>query len=185
MLLSLQSTANKYYTLLEDAQSDYYETELEYQQARLSEAEAALSAVESAIDSMTLAGSQAMQMAQRASALSQLDAMARTGRLSDSDTISDLLGTATSISTRDYATFADYARDYASTAAVLDRLRNAAQETVDREQAMLDALQAQADAIRGLRDDLNKTQIELIKQSVKTANALERIEVDGVEIRDV
>jgi len=151
----------------------------------LSEAESVLSAVESAIDGMTIAGSAAMEMARRASAVAQLDMMASTGRVGDTDTLSSLLGTATNISTSDYATFADYARDYADTAATLNKLREATQNTVDKEQAMLDQLQAQSDAITGLREDLNMTQVALIKQAVKSANALERMEVDGIEVREL
>jgi hypothetical protein len=182
-LLRLQSTADNYYDTIEKAQERYFESEISGQKDRLSEAQRAQSAVESALGNMIL-DSRDVQAASRSSAIASLEQMARSGRVRPSDSLDRNLSTATSIQASDFSTFGEYVRDYTRTTSTLVRLKEITDEQVTVEQRMLDRLEKQLEAVKGLRDDLEISQLAIIKQNAKTAGILERMELDGIEIRE-
>jgi hypothetical protein len=181
-LLRLQGVADAYYSAIEKAQESYYQTEIAGQRDRLSEAKRANRAVQSAMDSM-LFQSSAVQEASRQSALRTLEQIANAGRVTDIGQLQSALDAATQLDTGNYSTFADYAREYARTAGVIGRVGDVTQTAEDREARMLRSLENQLEAVKGLRDDLERSQLAIIKQTNKTAKILERFEIDGIEVR--
>jgi hypothetical protein len=182
-LLRLQSTADNYYDTIEKAQEKFFESEISGQKDRLSEAQRAQSAVESALGNMIL-DSRDVQAASRSSAIASLEQMARSGRVRPSDSLDRNLSTATSIQASDFSTFGEYVRDYTRTTSTLVRLKEITDEQVTVEQRMLDRLEKQLETVQGLREDLTISQLAIIKQNAKTAGILERMELDGIEIRE-
>jgi hypothetical protein len=188
-LLRLQGTADQYYSAIEKAQDEaqkaqeqYYATEISGQRSRLQEAQRANRAVQSAMDSM-LFQSSAVQEASRQSAIRTLEQIANAGRVSDIGQLQSALDAATQLDQGRYSTFADYAREYARTAGVIGSVGDVTQTAEDREARMLRSLESQLEAIKGLRDDLERSQLAIIKQANKTAKTLERFEIDGIEVR--
>jgi TP901 family phage tail tape measure protein len=188
-LLRLQGTADAYYSAIEKAQGEaqkaqeqYYATEISGQRSRLQEAQRANRAVQSAMDSM-LFQSSAVQEASRQSALRTLEQIANAGRVSDIGQLQNALDAATQIDSGRYSTFADYAREYARTAGAIGRVGEVTQTAEDREARMLRSLESQLEAVKGMREDLERTQLAIIKQTNKTAKILERFEIDGIEVR--
>jgi hypothetical protein len=181
-LLRLQGVADQYYSAIEKAQTSYYETEVQGQRERLQEAQRANRAVQSAMDAM-LYQSTAVQEASRQSALRTLEQIANAGRVSDIGQLQSALDAATQLDQGRYSTFADYAREYARTSGVIGRVGDVTQQAEDREARMLRSLENQLEAVKGLRDDLERSQLAIIKQTNKTAKTLERFEIDGIEVR--
>ena len=181
-LLRLQGTADQYYSAIEKAQESYYQTEIAGQRDRLSEAQRANRAVQSAMDSM-LFQSSAVQEASRQGALRTLEQIANSGRVTNLGQLQSALDAATQIDAGNYSTFADYAREFARTSGVVGRVGDVTQQAEDREARMLRSLESQLEAIKGLRDDLERSQLAIIKQANKTAKILERFEIDGIEVR--
>lgn len=181
-LLRLQGVADQYYSAIEKAQTSYYESEIQGQQQRLSEAQRANQAVQSAMDSM-LYQSSAVQEASRQSALRTLEQIANAGRVSDIGQLQSALDAATQLDQGRYSTFADYAREYARTSGVIGRVGDVTQTAEDREARMLRSLENQLEAVKGMREDLDRTQLAIIKQTNKAAKTLERFEIDGIEVR--
>jgi len=181
-LLRLQGVADAYYSAIEKAQESYYQTEIAGQRDRLSEAQRANRAVQSAMDSM-LFQSSAVQEASRQGALRTLEQIANAGRVTDIGQLQSALDAATQLDTGNYSTFADYAREFARTSGVVGRVGDVTQQAEDREARMLRSLENQLEAVKGLRDDLERSQLALIKQANKTAKTLERFEIDGIEVR--
>jgi len=181
-LLRLQGTADQHYSAIEQAQTSYFESEIQGQQERLSEARRANQAVQSAMDAM-LYQSTAVQEASRQSALRTLEQIASAGAVSDIGQLQNALDAATQIDTGRFSTFADYAREYARTAGVVGRVGDVTQQAESREARMLRSLESQLEAVKGLRDDLERSQLAIIKQTNKTAKILERFEIDGIEVR--
>lgn len=181
-LLRLQGTADQYYSAIEKAQESYYQTEIAGQRERLNEAQRANRAVQSAMDAM-LYQSTAVQEASRQSALRTLEQIANAGRVTDIGQLQSALDAATQLDTGNYSTFADYAREYARTAGVIGRVGEVTQTAEDREARMLRSLENQLEAVKGLREDLARSQLAIIKQTNKTAKTLERFELDGIEVR--
>jgi hypothetical protein len=181
-LLRLQGTADAYYSAIEKAQESYYQTEIQGQRERLNEAQRANRAVQSAMDSM-LFQSSAAQEASRQSAIRTLEQIANAGRVSDIGQLQSALDAATQLDQGRYSTFADYAREYARTSGVIGRVGDVTQTAEDREARMLRSLENQLEAVKGMRDDLERSQLAIIKQTNKTAKTLERFEIDGIEVR--
>lgn len=182
-LLRVQGVADQYYDTLESAQKDYFTAEIEGQRERLSEAQKADRAVSQALDRMVYE-SAAVQEASRIRALNTLDRMAASGRVVAGAELDNALEAATKVEQRDFSTFADYAREFTRTTGTLGRVQDVTQTRVTNEQKMLDRLEKQLDAISGLRQDLERSQLAIIKQSSKTTKILERFELDGIEVRE-
>lgn len=225
-LLRLQDTADTYYTMLEDYQSDLLTNGLR-------EAEAAAQAVTSAIDSLSVQ-TDAFSRNQRAAALDTLRAMAESGVVRPGSDLTSALDTATSINNGEFGTVEDYVREVARTGAVLADLDAITQEQVTVEQRMLDSLEQQnqllvdgnaaqiaalndlqssvdrntassapvspsgiatsrmtgldvtalVDEVRALRTELKASQGSIARHTQKSARVLERLEIDGIEVRE-
>ena len=182
-ILELQGTADQYYSAIEKAQTSYYESEIAGQRERLSEAQRANQAVQSAMDSM-LFQSSAVQEASRQSALQTLEQIASGGKVSNLAALESALDRATKIDQGNYSTFGDYAREFARTSGAISRVGEVTQTAEDKAARMLSSLESQLEAVKGLRDDLERSQLAIIKQTNKSAKALERIELDGIEVRE-
>jgi hypothetical protein len=103
--------------------------------------------------------------------------------VTDIGQLQSALDAATQIDAGNYSTFADYAREFARTSGVVGRVGDVTQQAEDREARMLRSLENQLEAVKGLRDDLERSQLAIIKQANKTSKILERFEIDGIEVR--
>lgn len=218
-LLSLQSTADQYYSMLED-QADELAS---LQQESLQAAQYAADAVADALEDIRLTGGQ-YDVMQRESALNVLREMVASGRVEYGDTLADALSAATDINASDYASFDDYIRDIARTGSVLTDLQAITDEQVSVEQMTLNAIErqeaiseqqlqalvsinstlggsalsvpsiqtsapAQANAqlaaeVKAMREELAAQQAAIAKHTAKTAKIIERIELNGLEVRE-
>lgn len=186
-LLRLQGVADEYYTFLEDANRSAIESQrdlLSVQQSTyrdaLQEAEAMAGAVSRALDGLSLAGQQ-FDAASRERALASLDRMATTGQIGSQSALDDALASATNINAGEFGTLNDYIRTVARTGATLTNLQQVTDRQVTREQKLLANIERRIEAMTQELSDIGRSSA---KSNLKTAKILERIELDGLEVRE-
>lgn len=190
-LLRLQGVADEYYTFLEDAQQDLQRSAIESQRDMLSvqqgvyrdalqEAEAMAGSVSRALDGLSVDGQQ-FQAASRDRALASLERMATTGNIGSQTALNESLAAATNISAGEFGSLNDYIRTVARTGATLTNLQKVTDKQVSREQQLLSNIERRLEA---MTDELSAVGRQSAKNTAKTAKILERIELDGLEVRE-
>ena len=196
-LLRLQGVADQYYTYLEDAQSEALKAEEEMQRERLSlnrellqiqrnaiseslrEAEAASGAVERALAGLTIQSSSFARLS-RDAALASLQGMAASGRIGDQGQLDRALSAATNIQAGEFSTMNDYIRGVSRTGETLRDLKWVTDQQLTREQRSLANIERQMEA---MNEEISAVGRATAKHTAKTAKLLERIEVEGLEVR--
>lgn len=190
-LLRLQGVADEYYTFLEDAQQDLQRSAIESQRDMLSvqqgvyrdalqEAEAMAGSVSRALDGLSV-DSQQFQAASRDRALASLERMATTGNIGSQTALDESLAAATNINAGEFGSLNDYIRTVARTGATLTNLQQITDKQVSREQQLLSNIERRLEA---MTEELSAVGRASAKNTAKTAKILERIELDGLEVRE-
>ncbi|OJT01236.1 phage tail length tape measure family protein [Marinobacter nauticus] len=186
-LLRLQGVADQYYTFLEDAQKSAVDTQVELLQIQrsaisesLREAERASNSVSRALAGLTVQSSSFSKLS-RDAALASLQAMAASGRIGDQGQLDRALSAATNIQAGEFSTMNDYIRGVSRTGETLRDLKWVADQQLTREQRSLANIERQMEA---MNEEISAVGRATAKHTAKTAKLLERIEVEGLEVRE-
>lgn len=175
-LLRLQGAADAYYSTLEKKQKETNDAQLRAQQTALDVALSNAAAVNRALGGLNVQDA----AASRESALAAIREMTRTGNIGDN--LQDTLASATAINAADFATFNDYVRAVARTGEALGGLKGVTDAKVTREQELLAGIERRIEA---MAEELANIGRANAKHTSKTAAILERMELDGIDIREV
>lgn len=186
-LLRLQGVADDYYTFLEDAQRSAFESQIDLLEVQrnvitgsLRDAERASDAVARALGGLTVDSVQFARVS-RDAALSSLQAMAASGRVGSQDELTSALNAATNIQAGEFGTMNDYIRSVSRTGETLQNLKWVTEQQVTKEQRLLTNIEKR---IQVMNEEMAAIGAATAKHTAKTAKLLERIENNGVEIRE-
>lgn len=186
-LLRLQGVADDYYTFLEDAQRSAFESQIDLLEVQrnvitgsLRDAERASDAVARALGGLTVDSVQFARVS-RDAALSSLQAMAASGRVGSQDELTSALNAATNIQAGEFGTMNDYIRSVSRTGETLQNLKWVTDQQVTKEQRLLSNIEKR---IQVMNEEMAAIGAATAKHTAKTAKLLERIENNGVEIRE-
>lgn len=116
----------------------------------------------------------------RTSALDSISRMTSTGQVSSIDELNRTLSAATNINMSEFADFNQYIREVSRTGQALAGLQNVADKQVTEDQRLLANIE---NKISSMSEELVTLSEANTKQTAKTARILERIEIDGLEVR--
>lgn len=186
-LLRLQGVADDYYTFLEDAQRSAFESQIDLLEIQrsvitgsLRDAERASDAVARALGGLTVDSVQFARVS-RDAALSSLQAMTASGRVGSQDELASALNAATNIQAGEFGTMNDYIRSVSRTGETLQNLKWVTDQQVTKEQRLLSNIERR---IQVMNEEMAAIGAATAKHTAKTAKLLERIENNGVEIRE-
>lgn len=200
-LLRLQGVADQYYTSLEDHTKKLQQYASDLARAREEDARDAINKQREVASAQLAAQNSVLQAAisnanavnsalgglstgdtaaSRESALASIREMTRTGNIGDN--LQGTLASATSINAADFATFNDYVRTVARTGEALGGLKGVTDAKVTREQELLAGIERRIEA---MAEELANIGRANAKHTSKTAAILERMELDGIDIREV
>ena len=172
-LLRLQGVASEYYATLEEGA----EVTLNAQRNALDSAKSAASIVDNALKGLSVSG---RDNTSREAALASISQMTRTGAISSTDDLRKTLASATNINANDFESFNDYIRTVARTGQALTGLKGVTDAKVSREEQLLMNIERKIEIMTG---ELSAVGLANAKNTAKTSRILERIELDGLEVR--
>lgn len=178
-LLRLQGVADQYYTMLEDSQRQLLEGQRDVISESLREAERASDAVARALRGISIDSVRSASISREA-ALSSLQAMAASGRVGSQDELTSALNAATNIRAGEFGTMNDYIRSVSRTGETLQNLKWVTDQQVTKEQRLLSNIERR---IQAMNEEMSAIGAATAKHTAKTAKLLERIENNGVEVR--